>query len=218
MKKLILSLIGLILSLVLWLILLAAWDVASEKDTFSIIVLVALLLAYGIACIIELRAWLHRRDFEEHASEEEKAECYRWAVATGRGTQVYVHEWREAYGRDSAKTTLSTLLDVIASDRISRISALVSIVMLCLAVYGRWSYGFYVLLRIVVSLSAAYLALKAHACKKILWACAMGGVTILFNPLIPVRLHRADWFVLDLLTAATLAIATIAFSRYAANQ
>jgi drug/metabolite transporter (DMT)-like permease len=83
------ALIGLVWGLVGSLIFLAMWGIAAENSTVSIIVLVALLLAYAIAGIIELRAWLHWRDFEKHATQDEKDECSWWIMA-GRGRRAYM--------------------------------------------------------------------------------------------------------------------------------
>jgi hypothetical protein len=70
---------------------------------------------------------------------------------------------------------------------------LVSIALLVLAAAGRWPYGFYTFLRIVVCGSAVYMAAEAYQTRDVLWTCVMGAAALLFNPLVPVYLRRSQW-------------------------
>jgi len=81
------------------------------------------------------------------------------------------------------------------------VASLIPTGMLLLAVSGRWRYGFYVLLRCIVSGCAAYLASIAHDQDARAWMLIMLAIVVLFNPLIPVRLRRDTWLVIDLVAA-----------------
>lgn len=82
----------------------------------------------------------------------------------------------------------------------------VSIIFLMLAVFGRWPYFLYVLLRLVVCMSAVYLAVHAHELRKTAWVWVMSAAAVMFNPVIPVRMARSDWQVIDFLGAALFAV------------
>lgn len=79
----------------------------------------------------------------------------------------------------------------------SKVPAIASIIILLLAIFGRWPYGFYTLLRLVVSLSAIYMAIKANKLGKPIWLWLMIGTALLFNPALPVQLIRSNWQALD---------------------
>lgn len=82
-----------------------------------------------------------------------------------------------------------------------RVIALVSVVMLVLAVF-EMPYGFYTLLRLVVTAAAAIIAWRALSNQvRPLWAAMMGLIALLFNPFIPVYLTREVWFFIDILVA-----------------
>ena len=81
-----------------------------------------------------------------------------------------------------------------------------SIIFLMLAVFAQWPYFLYVLLRLVVCVSAVYLAVQAHELRKTAWVWVMAAAAVLFNPVIPVRMARSDWQVVDFLGAAVFAV------------
>jgi FtsH-binding integral membrane protein len=83
--------------------------------------------------------------------------------------------------------------------------AVASIIFLVLAVFGRWPYFLYVLLRLVVCVSAVYLAIEAYKLRRTTWGWIMAAAGVLFNPVIPIRMARADWQALDLLGAVVFA-------------
>jgi FtsH-binding integral membrane protein len=78
-------------------------------------------------------------------------------------------------------------------DAESKIAAILSMVLLLLAVIHRWPIGFYTLLRLVVCGSAIYIAFRAHQLQKGFWVWIFGAVAVLFNPLIPIYLRRVQW-------------------------
>lgn len=77
----------------------------------------------------------------------------------------------------------------------------ISIFMLLLAIPTFWPYGYYVLLRWVVALSAIFLVWVAYNLKKTFWFFLMGIVVILFNPIIPIHLSKETWVIIDLIVA-----------------
>lgn len=90
--------------------------------------------------------------------------------------------------------------------QVSKGPAIISIVLLLLASFGRWPYGFYTLLRLVVTGGAIYLAFAAAQFNKTTWIWVMGVTAVLFNPLIPVHLKRSVWQFIDFLAALLFAV------------
>jgi len=89
-------------------------------------------------------------------------------------------------------------------------------VLLVLAVLGRWPYGFYTLLRIVVCIAAIYTGIKTVKAGMIAWAWVMGATALLFNPLFSFHMRRSNWRILDLL-AAILFASCVALFRSKTN-
>lgn len=82
----------------------------------------------------------------------------------------------------------------------------ISVAALLLATLAGWPYGFYVFLRLAVCVGAVTLAWRASRDGRLWWAVTMGGVAILFNPLLPLHLARPDWTPIDLFAAVAIAI------------
>lgn len=72
--------------------------------------------------------------------------------------------------------------------------------MLLLAI-PKLPYGYYILLRWAVTATALFSVWVAseYGCK--LWVFVMGGIAILFNPIIPVHLSKGIWVAIDFCTA-----------------
>ena len=69
----------------------------------------------------------------------------------------------------------------------------VASVVLLLALFDGWQYGFFTVLRFVVFSPTAYLAYLAYLAyqgQKEGWTLLLGAIAILFNPFIPVYLTR----------------------------
>ena len=64
-------------------------------------------------------------------------------------------------------------------------------------------YGYYTVLRIVITLSATLLAYKDYQLenKASVWGVGFVIIAILFNPLIPIHLSRFVWGPIDLMIA-----------------
>ena|ERR1035437_9188994 len=77
-------------------------------------------------------------------------------------------------------------------------------VMLLLAIPSIWPYGYFNILRWVVTGVALYNAYLALESKKNSWAFIMGIIVILFNPIAPIFLQKQTWVVLDLITAIVM--------------
>lgn len=71
-----------------------------------------------------------------------------------------------------------------------------SISMALMASADTWPYGFYQLLRIVVSGTAAYVVVQTVN-RRQFWPWVMGGVAILFNPILPISFTREEWQPID---------------------
>lgn len=88
------------------------------------------------------------------------------------------------------------------------VPAKVSAAMLVLAIFPRWSYGYQNLLRMVVCLSAAYIALYAKRKLKsdrLLWI--MVFLALLYNPVAPVYLDGGFQSLLHLAAAVVFWLA-----------
>lgn len=81
--------------------------------------------------------------------------------------------------------------------------ALVSAALLVVAL-ADLPYGFYTVLRLIVCGTAAYGAWMASETDRTFWTFLLGGIALLFNPVVPVYLDRSVWAVLDLGSAAVL--------------
>lgn len=80
------------------------------------------------------------------------------------------------------------------------IASVITIVMLLVAI-ADLPYGYYTLLRCVVTASAIFLVWTAYESKRTFWLFLMGIVAILFNPLIPIHLDKETWVIIDFIVA-----------------
>jgi hypothetical protein len=69
-----------------------------------------------------------------------------------------------------------------------------------------WPYGYCQLLRLVVTAAAVFVTIVAFKSKKIWAVWTFGFVALLFNPVAPVHLSRATWFVFDAGTAVLFVV------------
>jgi len=86
------------------------------------------------------------------------------------------------------------------ANKISRLLAVISVVMLLLAMPSIFSSSYVIAVRIVVFTTAIFLILKARKLKKNGWARTMMALAILFNPFFPVRLDKVDLVLLEVIT------------------
>ena len=81
------------------------------------------------------------------------------------------------------------------------IVSVISIILLLLAIPAIWPYGYYVLLRWIVTASAIFLIWVAHNLQKQSWLWLMVVIAILFNPIVPIHLDKEMWIVIDFIVA-----------------
>lgn len=81
---------------------------------------------------------------------------------------------------------------------------LIPAIFLCIVPFFKFPYGIYTLLRIVVTLSAAFIIYDNY--KKTnnvnTTIVLFSIILIVFNPIFPIRLNREMWLPIDLITAA----------------
>lgn len=95
------------------------------------------------------------------------------------------------------------------------IALVIASVILFLALFDGWQYGFFTLLRFVVFASTAYVAWMAYEEQKEKWVWIFGFIAVLFNPFIPIHLTREIWMTIDFVTGVflTLSIFLIKFKN-----
>jgi len=71
-------------------------------------------------------------------------------------------------------------------------------IFLLIAVTGRHSYAFYMLLRLLVTVGAVYWAWRVYEIGLRGWVWVFAAVALLMNPFVPIRMHRTDWQPIDL--------------------
>ena len=73
-------------------------------------------------------------------------------------------------------------------------------------------------MRLTVSAIAIYLAHRSLTENSTIWVWTFGAITVLFNPVVPIRMHRAGWSTVDLIAAAIFALwAIISITRSTAR-
>lgn len=73
-------------------------------------------------------------------------------------------------------------------------------------------YGYYILLRWVCCAVFAYLAVQSVKRKNEGWAWILGVTAAVYNPIVPVRLDRDTWSVVNLATIAIAAVSVVVLS------
>ena len=77
-------------------------------------------------------------------------------------------------------------------------------IFLLIAVTGRHSYAFYMLLRLLVTVGAVYWAWRVYEIGLRGWVWVFAAVALLMNPFVPIRMHRTDWQPIDLCLSVLL--------------
>lgn len=80
-----------------------------------------------------------------------------------------------------------------------------AVALLFLAAFGAWPYNFYILTRIAVCVTSAWMAFQLHANRRFLWECGLIIVALLFNPIAPFHFSKETWALFNVLAALTLA-------------
>lgn len=79
--------------------------------------------------------------------------------------------------------------------------SIISGIMLLLAIPSMWPYGYYQIIRWVVSITGVSVAHEAYQKKLMGWAVTMIIVAILFNPIAPIYLAKGTWILIDIVVA-----------------
>jgi TPR repeat protein len=87
---------------------------------------------------------------------------------------------------------------------------MLSAVLLLIAAAGKHPYGFYVVLRLVITVGAVYWAWRVYKAGQRVWTWIFVAVALLLNPFLPIRMQRAQWQPIDL----CLGIFLIGWSGY----
>ena len=83
-------------------------------------------------------------------------------------------------------------------------------VLLLIAADGKHPYGFYMVLRLVITAGAVYWVLRVYKEGKRAWTWMFAAVALLLNPFLPIRMQRTQWQPIDL----CLGILLIGWSGY----
>ncbi len=81
----------------------------------------------------------------------------------------------------------------------------VTAVLLLLAL-AKLPYGYYSVLRVVVCAVAAYGCYLGYKLHKTGWAWTLGGMAVLFNPLLVIHMDRSMWAIVDIAGAIVLLV------------
>ena len=79
--------------------------------------------------------------------------------------------------------------------------SIISGVLLLLGILNIWPYGYYTILRWVVSGTSIFNAVGFSKSKMTGWVLVFGALAFLFNPIFPVYLNKSSWVGIDLITA-----------------
>ena len=66
------------------------------------------------------------------------------------------------------------------------------------AAQGKHPYGFYIVLRLAATVGGAYWAVRVYQVGPRGWLWAFAAVTLLLNPVWPIRMQRTQWQPIDL--------------------
>lgn len=85
------------------------------------------------------------------------------------------------------------------------IPTIIVCVFLVIAIF-RLPYGYYKLLRVIVTGIAIYFCYLNYEINRLLWIWIMGIIALVFNPLIPFYLGKEVWIIFDLGASAVFGI------------
>ena len=98
--------------------------------------------------------------------------------------------------------------------RNKNIVSVIAVLMLLLAIpSGIWPYGYYILLRWVVTGIALFILWVAHNLERKGWFWLMIGVAILFNPIVPIHLYKELWQIIDFIVATLFLVSIFHIKR-----
>ncbi|MGA2302081.1 MAG: DUF6804 family protein [Candidatus Acidiferrum sp.] len=71
-------------------------------------------------------------------------------------------------------------------------------VLLLIEAAGKHPYGFYMVLRLVITVGAVYWAWRVYKAGQQVWTWIFVAVALLLNPFLPIRMQRTQWQPIDL--------------------
>lgn len=83
--------------------------------------------------------------------------------------------------------------------------------LLILAIPSGLPYGFYILLRWVISIASGIIMYNSYKLKLPVWTFVFGALVFLFNPISPVYLSKSAWVLVDLVAA--ILFVKVAYSK-----
>lgn len=102
--------------------------------------------------------------------------------------------------------------------KIKNIFTVICMIALLLAIPSIWPYGYYQLLRWVVSGTALFVLWAAYNLEKKIWVGLMAVIVILFNPIAPIYLDKETWVIIDFVVAALFLISIFKIKNYEEKQ
>ncbi|HIG93335.1 MAG: hypothetical protein A2020_00890 [Lentisphaerae bacterium GWF2_45_14] len=87
-----------------------------------------------------------------------------------------------------------------------QVSLAASAALLFVAVFGTWPYGFYQLLRWIVSITSAYTAYQLWLRGNHIWASVFILLGILFNSIAPIHFNKNMWQSIDFIAGLFLVV------------
>lgn len=93
------------------------------------------------------------------------------------------------------------------------IPSIIVMILLLIAIFPIEEYGYYILLRWIVCITAIYIAYFSYETEKIYWTWVMGIIAFIFNPLIPFHLGKDIWIVVDFIAAVIFGTNMFIFKR-----
>ena len=95
------------------------------------------------------------------------------------------------------------------------IASVIAILMLLLAIpAGLWPYGYYMLLRWVVTGTALFVLWIAYKLERKIWIGLMAITAILFNPIVPIHLDKETWVVIDVIAVVLFLVSVFKIKIY----
>jgi len=100
--------------------------------------------------------------------------------------------------------------------KFKKIAAILTGALLLIAIFDL-PYGYYSFLRLIVTISAVFIAWLAYQLNNKIWLLVMIIVAILFNPIIPVHFNKEAWVVIDFIVAI-LFFVSVRWSKLEKNK
>jgi len=111
------------------------------------------------------------------------------------------HQSARHYSRASPTTAGTSQLAGPAMSRgriLEVVLTILGAVLLLIASAGKHPYGFYMVLRLVITVGAVYWAWRVYKAGQQVWTWIFVAVALLLNPFLPIRMQRTQWQPIDL--------------------